>query len=265
MPLYSKQIQILIVDDEKKACANLRNILLEFVDPGLQIVGEANSTMEAEQLIAIHKPDAIFLDIEMPNENAFHFLERIAPFDFEVIFVTAYEEYAIRAFRLNAIDYILKPISIKDLSTAVQKLKDRIRHKRIIDNKNTSYTELADQVQNKSKYQKIILKDLNAVESVDFRDIYFIEAQGSYSRFIFCKNGKNREMTMSNPLSQYEEMMPGDSFYRVHRSYLINCQQIKKVVSDGNSLVVMKDGTEIPVSRRRYMGLIDFLDCHNYL
>ncbi len=136
MPLYSKQIQILIVDDEKKACANLRNILLEFVDPGLQIVGEANSTMEAEQLIAIHKPDAIFLDIEMPNENAFHFLERIAPFDFEVIFVTAYEEYAIRAFRLNAIDYILKPISIKDLSTAVQKLKDRIRHKRIIDNKN---------------------------------------------------------------------------------------------------------------------------------
>lgn len=265
MPPNSKQIQILIIDDEKKACANLRNILLEFVDPGLQIVGEANSTIEAEQLIALHQPDAVFLDIEMPNENAFHFLERITPFNFEVIFITAYEEYAIRAFRLNAIDYILKPISIKDLSAAVQKLKDRIRYKRIIDSKNTSYTELAEQVQNKLKYQKIILKDLNAVESVDFNDIYFIEAQGSYSRFIFCKNGKNREMTMSNPLSEYEEMLPGEYFFRVHRSYLINCKQIRKVINEGHSIVVMKDGTEISVSRRRYAPLIDFLQSHNYI
>src|SRR5690242_15259365 len=126
MPANSKSLQVLIVDDEKKACTNLKNILLEFVDPGIVIAGIANSTAEAESLIADTTPDAIFLDIEMPTENAFHFLDRISPVNFEVIFVTAYEEYAVRAFRLNAVDYILKPISIAELKKAVQRLKDRI-------------------------------------------------------------------------------------------------------------------------------------------
>ncbi|MCD6012930.1 MAG: response regulator transcription factor [Flavipsychrobacter sp.] len=265
MPANGKTIKILIVDDEKKACTNLKNILFEFVDPSLNIVGSANSTVEAESLISKLEPDAIFLDIEMPNENAFHFLERISPFAFEVIFVTAYEEYAIRAFRLNAIDYILKPISITELRGAVQKLKDRIRYKKILEDKNASFTEISDQITNKTKQYKITLKDINNTSIVDFKDIYFVEAQGSYSRIVFLKNHVVKEMILSNPLSEYEELLPDDQFYRIHRSYLINCAHIKQIISDGNNNVIMKDNLSIPVSRRRYASLIEFLETHDYL
>lgn len=265
MPTNGKPIKVLIVDDEKKACSNLKNILLEFVDPGINITAMANSTADAEEYITKFSPDAIFLDIEMPNENAFHFLERISPFEFEVIFVTAYEEYAVRAFRLNAIDYILKPISIAELKKAVQKLKDRIRYKKIIEDKNTTYIELADQVENKAKPHKITFRDINTTEVVDFKDLYFIEAQGSYSRVVFTKGKVIKEMVLSNPLSDYEDLLPSDLFYRIHRSYLINCGQIKQITNDGNNQVVMKDDLSIPVSRRRYASLLQFLETHDYL
>ncbi len=265
MPSSGKPIRILIVDDEKKACTNLKNILFEFVDPGLNVVGVAYNTTEAEEQIKRLAPHAVFLDIEMPNENAFHFLERISPFSFEVIFVTAYEEYAIKAFRLNAIDYILKPISINELKNAVQKLKDRIRYKKILNEKNSSFTELADQISSKAKQHKITLKDNNNTSIVDFKDIYFIEAQGSYSRIVFLKGQFVKEMTLSNPLSDYEELLPSDQFYRIHRSYLINCAHIKQIVSDGHNSVIMKDDLPIPISRRRYASLIEFLETHDYL
>jgi two-component system, LytTR family, response regulator len=264
MPTANKPLKILIVDDEKKACTNLKNILHEFVDESINIAGIANSTQEAEVLIGKQEPDAIFLDIEMPNENAFHFLERIAPFNFEVVFVTAYEEYAIRAFRLSAIDYLLKPISINDLRKAVQKLKEKVGYKRILGQNNTSYSELERQVRNKTRIHKITLKDINRTEVVDFKDIYFIEAQGSYSRIVFSKGNTVSEMILSNPLSDYEEILPDNQFYRIHRSYLINCTSIKQI-SDGGTQVVMKDNLHIPVSRRRYAALIEFLESHDYL
>src|ERR1700740_2529996 len=122
MPADHLSLNVLIVDDEMEACANLQHILSEYVDKEINIVGIANNTREAEAAIAKAAPAAVFLDIEMPNENAFHFLERIAPFNFEVIFVTAYDEYAVKAFKLNAVDYILKPISINELNQAVQRL-----------------------------------------------------------------------------------------------------------------------------------------------
>ncbi len=265
MPGNGKPIKVLIVDDEKKACANLKNILLEFVDPGINIAGIANSTAQAEGLIGTYEPDAIFLDIEMPNENAFHFLERITPFNFEVIFVTAYEEYAVKAFRLNAIDYLLKPISIAELKKAVQKLKDKVRYKKIVDHNNTSYIELADQVTNKVKPHKITLKDINTTEVVDFKDIFFVEAQSSYSRVVFSKGRDVKEMIMSSPLSDYEELLPSDLFFRIHRSYVINCAQIKQITNDGSNQVIMKDNLNIPVSRRRYASLLQFLETHDYL
>ncbi len=265
MPQNDRAISVLIVDDEKKACTNLKNVLIEFVDPGINIVGMANSTREAEEMIMAHTPDAVFLDIEMPNENAFHFLERLSPVGFEVIFVTAYEEYAVRAFRLNAIDYILKPISIGELKIAVQKLKDRVWYKKILDGKNSSFIELADEVENRSKPKKITFKDINTTEVVDFMDIFFLEAQGSYSKVVFAKGKITKEMVLSNPLSDYEELLPADLFFRVHRSFLINCAHIKQITNDSSNQVVVKGDLSIPVSRRRYASLLLFLETHDYL
>ena len=256
-------LNILIVDDEKKACTNLKNILYEFIDSTINVVGMAYSTAEAEELIGKLKPDALFLDIEMPHENAFSFLERIKPFSFEVIFVTAFDEYAIRAFRLNAIDYILKPISISELRNAVHKLTDKIRYNKIIAT-NTSYIELSEQVSNKAKQHKITLRDNNSTQVVDFKDIYYIEAQGSYSRILFTKDKELKEITMSNPLSEYEELLPAEMFFRIHRSYLINCAHIQKILNDDTNYVIMDGNSTLPISRRRYFELLEFLKNNDY-
>ena len=263
MSIDPKPIKVLIVDDEKKACANLKNLLTEFIDSEINIAGVAYNTRDAEEQIAFHNPDAVFLDIHMPHENAFHFLDRIAPFSFEVIFVTAYDEYAIKAFKLNAIDYILKPISINELKMAVLKLKERLRYNRMLSDHGTSFSELSNQLVNKSKPAKITLRGINKIEVVDFRDIYFIEAQSSYSKILFAKNDTIKEMTMSCPLSDYEEILPANVFFRAHRSYLVNCQHIVEVTGDDNH-IVMKPDINLPVSRRRLSALLEFIKNSDY-
>jgi len=258
-------LNILIVDDERKACTNLKNLLLEYVDADVHIAGLAHNTREAEKQIKDLRPDAVFLDIEMPEENAFHFLERISPFDFEVIFVTSYDEYAIRAFKLNAIDYILKPISINELKNAVKKLREKLKYKNSFPQIDSTYTRVSDQVSNKSVPNKIILRNVNSSEIVDFDKIHFIEAQGSYSRIVYAKNDAVKEVVMSNPLSDYEELLPANMFYRIHRSYLVNCLFISKIHKDGTCKIILKDNSVLPVSRRRYAILLEFLQYNRYV
>ena len=263
MSLDNRRFSVLIVDDEKEACINLKNILTEYVDPGINIAGVAHNTIEAEKQIHKLSPDALFLDIEMPNENAFNFLDRISPLNFEVIFVTAYDEYAIRAFKLNAVDYILKPISIAELKNAYEKLKVRLHYKKIA-TQNISYTDLSKQVKYKFKSQKIIIKDGNGVEVVEFKDIYFIEAQGSYSKILFLKDGSLKESVMSNTLSDYEELLPTNFFYRIHKSYLINCSNVIKILREDSLQVMLGYNITLPVSRRRVGLLLDFLKNNDF-
>lgn len=263
MKANNEALNVLIIDDEKKACLNLKNILLEFIDPNINILGFAHNTTQAEQKIKELKPHAVFLDIEMPNENAFLFLERIAPVNFDVIFVTAYDEYAVKAFRFNAIDYILKPISIQELSTAVEKLKDKAKFKKI-STERISFDELSNQIANKVKQHKITLKDNNRIEIIDIKNLYYIEALGSYSKIVFIKDQETNEMTLSAPLSDYEELLPAEIFYRIHRSYLVNCTQIKKIENNENLQVILRNKISIPVSRRRYTSLLKFLKNNDF-
>jgi two-component system LytT family response regulator len=260
----SVSVSVLIVDDENKACANLKNILIEYIDPNINIVGIANSTREADALIARHKPDVIFLDIEMPQENAFRFLERNMPIPYEVVFVTAYDHYAVKAFRLNAVDYILKPISIRELVSAYEKVKSRLVLKSVVSGKDVPYAEIADQVFNKVRPQRITLKNSSGIEWIDFADLFFIEAQSSYSRVVFLKDGTIKEMTMSNPLSEYEEILPEEIFFRVHRSFLVNCKHISAIENSDANQAVSVANYSVPVSRRRFAALVEFLKCNNY-
>jgi len=264
MPETTPKIRALIVDDEKKACVNLRNLLLEYVDPDIEIVDMAHSTAEAGEMIDRHHPDVLFLDIEMPNENAFGFLARVSPVSFEVIFVTAYDEYALKAFKLSAIDYILKPISIPELRNAYARLREKLKYKQLV-SAQTSFQELASQVTNKTKCHKITLRDTNSIEVVDFNDVVLVEAQSSYSRIVFIKNGAYKEIVLSNPLSEYEELLPDTLFYRIHRSYLINCRHIKKILGDGTNQLIMTNNATIPISRRRYASLISFLETNSHV
>jgi two-component system, LytTR family, response regulator len=257
-------INVLIVDDEKNACTNLENMLKEYAGQGINIIGIAHNTVDAEKQILQLKPDAVFLDIEMPKENAFHFLDRIPLINFEIVFVTSYNEYAIKAFRLNAVDYILKPISINELISAVEKLKGRVQYKKILPKNNLSFAQLSEQVDNIFPPNKIILKSVNVTEVVDFKNIYVVEAQSSYSKIIFHKKNGLKEIVMSNPLSDYEDLLPTDIFYRIHRSYLINCAHIKKIWKDGSNNVTLDGDIVLPISRRRHTLMLDFLKLHHY-
>jgi two-component system LytT family response regulator len=255
-------LSVLLVDDEIEACRNLKSILLEFIDPNINIVGVAHSTAEAEKQLQVHNPDAVFLDIEMPNENAFQFLERVSPIHFEVVFVTAYDEYAIRAFKLNAVDYILKPISISELANAVVKLKERMRYKSLIGaggNGNNDFSEVSKQITNKAKLNKITLKGNNNVELVSFKDIIYVEAFGKYSKVFFLKNNAVVDILTSYAISDYEELLPNEVFYRIHKSFLINCAHIKQIHKDDTTSLTMNYSITIPVSRRRFSSLLEFL------
>lgn len=253
------KLNVLLVDDEPEACINLRSILLEYIDPEINILGIANSTAEAEQQLLKVNPDAVFLDIEMPNENAFAFLERIAPVHFEVVFVTAYDEYAIRAFKLNAVDYILKPISIPELANAVVKLKEKVLYKHHFNAGNTEFTEISKQINSRQKLNKIALKGNNNVEIVAFKDILYVEAFGGYSKVFFLRDNHVADMFTSYAISEYEEMLPAEQFYRVHKSYLINCDQIKKIHKEESPSILLHSAHTIPVSRRRFAALLEFL------
>lgn len=253
------KLNVLLIDDEVDACQNLKSILLEYIDPDINIMGIANSTAEAEKQLTLYNPDAVFLDIEMPGENAFAFLERIAPIQFEVIFVTAYDEYAVKAFKLNAVDYILKPISINELANAVAKLKERILFKTHFNTGTNDYNEISKQINARQKLNKIALKGNNNVEIVAFKDILYVEAFGGYSKVFFMRDNVPADMFTSYAISEYEDMLPSETFYRVHKSYLLNCDHIKKIHKDESPSVLLNTGQMIPVSRRRFSALVEFL------
>jgi two-component system LytT family response regulator len=255
----SDELVVLIVDDEKQAGLNLKSMLHEYVDPNINIAGIANSTYEAELQIARYNPDAVFLDIEMPKEDAFLFLSRVSPVNFDVIFVTAYSNYAVNAFKLNAVDYLLKPISILELRNAVDKLKKRQSVKKMMAEKNHPIAAPPAKPAEEPVNEKITLRGTAGVEIVEFKHICFVEAQSSYSKFVFTKDGILREITMSYPLSDYEDFLPSKQFFRIHRSYLINRHHVKDVANDDSCLVTMTGDFKLRVSRRRITALIDFL------
>lgn len=252
-----RHLDVLIVDDEQDACKSMAGILSLL--PDTHIAGFAHNTIEAEALLQQTIPDAVFLDIEMPGENAFQFLERISPFYFEVVFVTAYNDFAVRAFKLNAVDYILKPADPGEVQDAVRKLEERIWMRQFIQNNKDQYKDLGEQIAHHTEPDKIILRENHEVEVVAFNDICFVEAHGSYSRIFFMKNNSLKSMMMSNNIAEYELLLPPALFFRIHKSYLLNPKFIRKIIKDETASVVLNTGEALPVSRRRYATMLTFL------
>lgn len=252
-------LRVLIIDDELHACQSLRYLLSSFDDASISIVGTAQSTREAEALIIQHRPDVVLLDIDMPNENAFSFLKRIDPFSFEVIFVTAYDQYAVKAFRLNAIDYILKPVEVSELRKAIEKVQDKMALRQLKQESAVSFASLGQQVARKSVQDQIVLRSSNDIEVVPFKNILFVEAMRSYSKFVFTGGSSAKEFVMSYPITDYEELLPGNLFFRIHRSYLVNRQHIQRILREDQVFVLLSNKMKLPVGRRRYPDLLDFL------
>lgn len=252
-------MKALIVDDEIEACKNLKNILCTYITTPIEIIGMAQTIAVASCLLTKHEPDIIFLDIEMQNENGFMLFDGSDLILPNVIFVTAYDEYAVKAFRSNAVDYILKPVSIPDLENAIKKVSDRINYKKLMLAHPVSYTELSGQMSGRSKVNKLILKDGHNIDAVSFSDILYIEANGSYAKVTYRREGQERSVVMSYSVAEYEDIVPADMFYRIHKSYLINGNAVLRIVKEDQHYVVLKNGIKFPVSRRRYTSFMSYL------
>lgn len=258
-------IKAIIVDDELVACKNLQYLLARHTEVTVNIAGVARDTTYARVLLEQHAPDVVFLDIDMPNETGLDFLVKMPDCPFEVIFVTAYDEYAINAFKLNAIDYILKPVNPDELYKAVKKVYEKVLFKEFAKKHPISYHALARQIYDPSLQDTIVLKNAGDIEVVAINNVIYVAADGSYSKIAYLQNGKEKHIIMSYPIADYEKMLPGNIFFRIHKSYLVNCNYISRLVKEEQAFAVLNNDCRLPVSRRRNNELVSFLATYNYI
>lgn len=239
-----KKIRTLIVDDEELARKNLEFLLADYC-PTVEVIGMAGSAKEAEKFINNEQIDLLLLDIEMPNGSGFDLLESIKyDIDFKIIFITAYHEYALRAFKYSAVDYILKPINPEELKSAVDKVTPGEVSESVekIDN-------LIENIQKRGEHlDKLALPSMEGLHFVNLDEIIYCESQDNYTQF-FLTDG--RRIMVSKTIKHFEELLDEERFFRVHRSNIINLKYIDKYVKGEGGYVVMKQGPRIPVSRRR--------------
>ncbi len=242
-------IRAVLIDDERNNLENLK-ILLTTYCPEVSVIGDAGSVRQALELISLVDPDLVFLDIEMPGESGFDLLAQLKTIRFEVIFVTAYNNYALKAIKFNALDYILKPIDIEDLRIAVKRAKQRLT-----DRTQLEFTRMAFQnLQMPKKAKKIALASADKIEFFDINTIVRCVGENNYTRFFF----ENKESRLvSRPLSEYEELLGEFDFIRVHKSHLVNGAKINSFVKKDGGYLITSDGYSVPVSRRKKDELLD--------
>lgn len=232
----------MLVDDEQKNL-NVLHRLLEENCSQVEIAGEANGFQQAIDLIDTLRPQLLFLDIEMPYGNGFDLLEKITLTDCETIFVTAFDAYALKAFRYNALDYLLKPISIEDLKKAVEKADKRIQEKNISARLNNIEGNIK-----KTSHQRIGLPSMEGLIFIETADILYLQARGAYTE-VYMKN--KQVHTVSRTIGDFQENLPAQFFFRVHHSFLVNLSNIKKYNKGRGGFIIMDNDVAIEVSARR--------------
>ncbi|WP_298303567.1 LytTR family DNA-binding domain-containing protein [Flavobacterium sp.] len=236
-------IKAVIIDDEKNAIEVLEMQLHQFCKE-VSVIATCNGGKEGVKAIKELQPDLVFLDIEMPHINGFEVLDQTKNLNYKVIFTTAYDQFAIKAFKFSAIDYLLKPIDFVDLQNAVEKAQKETQNHNLED----KIKLLVEQYYPQKNRQKVALPVGNMLEFFDVDEIIRVESDSNYSH-IFLANQK--KITLSKTLKDVEENIKGEPFFRVHQSHLINTNHVEKAVKGENAYVVMKDGTTITVSRNR--------------
>lgn len=234
-------IQAIIIDDEKNSREAL-HILLEENCPDVEVIAEADGYHSAVKLINEMQPDLIFLDIQMPDGNGFRVLEDTQHINKEVIFTTAYDNYAIKAFKYSALDYLLKPIDTIELQNAVEKVKNAQSS-----DVNSSIEFLLENLKKKEKPDKLVLSTAEGINVVSIQNIIHCQSDDYYTRFFF-EDRKN--LLVSKTLKEYEQILKDHNFIRPHKSHLINIRHIKSYIKS-ESYIVLTDGSQIPVSRRK--------------
>jgi len=241
-------IKAIIVDDEPGCCESL-SLLLERYCPEVELLGTSQNGKDAQSLIERVKPSLVFLDVEMPKMNGFEMLENLPVVNFDLIFTTSYDKYALKAIRFSAIDYLLKPIDREELQKAVQKLVHRGQKPQA-----QQLEILLQKLQPTSNnMQKIAMPTMEGLQMVPIDSIIRCEADSNYS-ILHLKN--SRKLVVSRTLKDIEDLLEDHSFARVHHSWLINLNEIEKYVKGEGGYLVMSDGSPVDVSRGKKESLL---------
>ncbi|WP_339665655.1 LytTR family DNA-binding domain-containing protein [Maribacter arcticus] len=243
-------LQAVIVDDEIKALQSLTWELTNFSDE-INVIASFTNPHDALEYLEKNTPDCLFLDIEMPTMDGFQFIQKLTNKNFPVVITTAYNQYALKAIKNEALDYLLKPIDTDDLEDTIAKIKK-------FNNKNFSVEKLEMAMLNfnsRSIHKRITLNTDGKLLFLESDEILYAESDGNYST-IFLTDGQ--KIVLTKKLKEVNELLPSDSFFRIHNSYIINLNKIKEFLkTDG--YVVLKSNHKIPVSRQKKSDFLDLL------
>lgn len=240
--MENNRIKAIIIDDEEGARIALSSLITSFI-PEVEIVDQCSSVPQGVKSINKYKPELVFLDIEMPEYNGFELFDFFREIDFEIVFVTAYSHYAVRAFEVSSVDYILKPVEIENLKSAVEKVKEKKNYRNIMQR-----LDVMKETFKNGDISKIAVPVSDGLLFVDINDIILFEADRAYTD-VFLKDGS--KITVSKPMRIFEDILQDRNFiFRPHRSFLINIHFIKKY-SRGESIIIMENKQNVSLSRDR--------------
>lgn len=236
-------IKAVIIEDEVRSRKILENSLRNYCQD-VEVIGHAETVKEGERVINNLKPDLLFLDIDLPDGSAFDMLEYLPKPWPKIIFITAYNEFAVNAFRISAIDYLLKPVDPELLQIAVQKVQDSEEGQETQESKIQNLRENSQT----GKLGKMVLPTMNGLQLVRVEEVIRLEAKGNYTEFHIAKK---KPVMVSKPIKEYVGLMEDEGFFRVHQSHIINLNMVEKYIKGEGGTVVLEDGTNIEVARRR--------------
>jgi two-component system LytT family response regulator len=245
-------VRVLIIDDEKHCCDSLQWQLKQYCLE-IEVIAVCNSAEKGLLQIQQLQPQLIFLDVEMPGMTGFEMLECLTEINFDIIFTTAFNQYAIRAIKFGALDYLLKPIDKDELCDAVEKFQSRSQHDPL-KQLNALFTHIRKN--NDLSFQKIALPTLHGYELIPINNIIFCESSSNYTD-VHLSNGKH--MLISRTLKDIEELLDVQPFFRVHNSFLVNLQYAVRYVKGEGGYLVLNNDITIPVSRSKKEELLKFI------
>lgn len=250
----------LIVDDEAPNRDFLKHLITEYCDE-VKVVGSAASAADAREVLKKAKVDVIFLDINMPGEDGFEFLNSIDKEDYAVVFVTAYQKYALKALKANALDYLLKPVDISELKEAVRRVEAAWKMRKNNPEVNKIYKQslnnLRDNITMKAPITRLTIPQQQGFIIIDPMDICYLEADGSYTILHFADLKKQ---AVSKNIKEFEELLDPDSFFRTHKSAIINLRYLKQYSSVDGHFAIMNDNSKVMISRRRVEDFMNVVE-----
>lgn len=239
-------IKAVIIDDEPRARNLLKGMISQELDGQITVVGEADDVTSGLQAIAEHQPDLVFLDIQMHEGTGFDLLKQLPKTNFEVIFITAYDQYAVEAFRFSAFGYLLKPIKTNELRSVVNRLQDQLQ--RLKAGTNSRLKVLVENYGDDKRIKKLVINNINGFDVSALEEIICLQGDGNYTNFILT-NGK--KVITSKTLGEYEELLHEHGFYRIHQSTIVNLRHVVKYHKGIGGKVELSDGKCFALSRHR--------------